>query len=211
MVEIHKPRMIKLGTINPAAYNPRRITAAKFEALKSSIRDNGFVHPLVVQKSGMNLIGGHQRRRALIDIEGEKVALAMSVPCIVLDIDDAKAKLLNIALNNTEGEFDPDLLARVINSVVHEVPLGAQAWKATGLSAREIENLVGAPKVPGEGDEGGRPFAASVTLSIAFDSVAERDACKGLIAERSAKSGKKSGTIVRELLEGSRSRPSKRT
>lgn len=201
MITIHKPKMVALGKINPVAYNPRTITAAKFEALKESIAVNGFVHPLVVQIAGMNLIGGHQRRRALIELSAsEPAAMKLSVPAIMLDVDDVNAVLLNVALNNTEGENDPEKLASVIRSVVSKVPLGSRPWISTGLSSKEIENLVHKPP-PSSGDDGGRPFAASVTLSIAFDSVAERDACKGLIAERSTKSGKKSGTIVRELLE----------
>lgn len=206
MIAIHKPTMIKLGNVNPVAYNPRRITLSKFEALKRSISDNGFVHPLVIQKEGNRLIGGHQRRRALLELLGEG-ALESKVPCIVLDVDDSKAKLLNIALNNTEGEFDTDLLARVIESVVPEIPLDSEAWLSTGFTSNEIERLLQPVPLPSEDEEGDfeiRPFASSVTLSIAFDSVAERDAVKGLLAEISSKTGKKSGSIVRELLDRDR-------
>lgn len=199
MVKVHKPKMVKLGKLNPQAYNPRRISAAKFAALKQSITDNGFVDALVVQLDGMGLIAGHQRRRAMYELEGEKVAAATAVPCYVLDVDDAKAKLLNIALNNTEGENDPDKLAAVINSIVNVVPLDSTAWRGTGLTQAEIATIVAPPVLP---DDGGKPFAASVTLSIGFDSVAERDAVKGLLAERATAEGKKAGTVVRELLEG---------
>lgn len=199
MITIHKPKMVKLGKLNPQAYNPRRISAAKFAALKQSITDNGFVDALTVQLDGMGIIAGHQRRRAMYELEGEKRAAGIPIPCYVLDIDDAKAKLLNIALNNTEGENDPDKLAAVINSIVNKVPLDSVAWRATGLTQSEIANLVQPPVLP---DDGGKPFAASVTLSIGFDSVAERDAVKGLLAERATTEGKKAGTIVRELLEG---------
>jgi ParB-like chromosome segregation protein Spo0J len=205
MVTIHKPKMIKLGKVNPQAYNPRRISAAKFESLKASIREHGFVDAIVVQQTGVGLIAGHQRRKALIELVGEADAMKLSVPAYVLDLDDDQSKILNIALNNTEGENDPDKMAAVIRSVIARVPLESIRWKASGLSSTEISNLIKAPKLAG-GDDGGRPFASSVSLSLAFDSVAERDACKGLLAELSTKAGKKSGTIVRELLEGKKKR-----
>lgn len=206
--------LVESGKLNPAAYNPRKITSAKLEALKASIRENGFVEPIVVQRSRMAIVGGHQRFRAAREITEEKGGdfKALPLPCIVLDLNDRQAMLLNVALNNTSGEFDDDLLRLLVQRIEREREIGPGEALATGFTRRQIEALLAPPPVPaGDGDN--VPFASSVTLSLAFDSVSERDAVRGLLAERAAAEGRKTGTIVRDLLEASRAaaeKPKKR-
>lgn len=199
VVRVHPVAMVKHGDVNPSAYNPRRITAAKFAALVQSIRVNGFVEPIVVQKRGMNIIGGHQRHRALAVIAGD-AAREMAIPAVVLDIDERRARILNVALNNTEGTFDDDMLRKLLVGVNTDAALTDGERLATGFSGVELTRLLTVPTNI-DGDDGGSAFAKSVTLSLAFDSVTERDAVKGLLAEASQRLNKKSGTIVRELLE----------
>ena len=197
---VHATTMVRHGDLNPSAYNPRKISAAKFAALVQSIRHNGFVEPLVVQREGMCLIGGHQRHRALGAILGGAAA-ATEIPCVVLDLDDRGAKLLNIALNNTEGTFDDDLLRKLLRGMNDDSPLYDHERLVTGFSDSDLTRLLAVPSVGGGGDDGGNAFAKSVTLSIAFDSVTERDAVKGLLAEASQRLNRKSGSVVRDLIE----------
>ena len=68
MFKVHVPTLHRVSDLNPSAYNPRKITPEKFEALKESIRVDGFLEPIVVQKKGLNIIGGHQRVKAIKEI-----------------------------------------------------------------------------------------------------------------------------------------------
>jgi ParB-like chromosome segregation protein Spo0J len=196
-----KMALVDAGKLNPAAYNPRKITSAKLEALKASIRENGFVEPIVIQRSRMAIVGGHQRYRALREMSEERGVSfkLLSVPCIVLDLTDRQAMLLNIALNNTSGEFDDEMLRVLVKRVERDQEITASEALSTGFTQRQIEALIAPVKVSEDGDN--LPFASSVTLSLAFDSVSERDAVKGLLAELAVGASKKTGTIVRELLE----------
>jgi hypothetical protein len=106
---------------------------------------------------------------------------------------------LNIALNNTSGEFDDEMLRVLVKRVERDQEITASEALSTGFTQRQIEALIAPVKVSEDGDN--LPFASSVTLSLAFDSVSERDAVKGLLAELAVGASKKTGTIVRELLE----------
>jgi ParB-like chromosome segregation protein Spo0J len=197
--------LIPFAKLNPDPLNPRKISAQKIEALKQSIRSEGFVEPIVVQlhskKHGDNvIIGGHQRVRAIREMAEANGEKPPPLPCVVLAIDDRRARLLNLALNNAGGEFDDDLLGQFLSALEEEDPLGVEERLMTGFDDREIKRYLedDGPSIPVDDETGS--FAQSVTLSIAFDSVKERDTVKALLNERAQQENKKPGTIVRELL-----------
>ena len=65
-----KMEVRKLSDLIPADYNPREPLAPgdpAYEALKKSIQENTYVEPIVVNFDG-TIIGGHQRRRVMMDL-----------------------------------------------------------------------------------------------------------------------------------------------
>lgn len=60
---VKKIETISPALLNPSAYNPRTISAGEFAKLRRSLREFGFVEPVVVN-NGNKIIGGHQRVRA---------------------------------------------------------------------------------------------------------------------------------------------------
>jgi len=61
---------IKIGKINPAAYNPRKDLKPgdpDYEKLKKSIDTFGYVEPLVWNNRTGNLVGGHQHFKILVE------------------------------------------------------------------------------------------------------------------------------------------------
>ena len=64
----------------------------------------GYVEPIIWNKRTGNIVGGHQRYKILKDLNYEEAE------CVVVDLDDAHEKALNVALNKISGEFDIPLL-----------------------------------------------------------------------------------------------------
>lgn len=190
---VHRTEMVAASRLAAAAYNPRRISRRALEALKESIRAHGFVEPVVVQRSGLVLIGGHQRVEALRALCAETGEKMPRIPAVVLDIDDREARRLNVALNRIAGEWDDAALAALLSSLGS---LDETETLAMGLSAREVETLLSPPP---EAEETSA-FARSVTLTVRCSSVAERDAVKGLLDERAARLGKRPAEVLREVL-----------
>lgn len=126
---------ILVSQINPAAYNPRvdlQPGDTEYEKLKRSINEFGYVEPLVWNERTGNLVGGHQRLKILLD-EG-----LTEVDVSVVDMDLAKEKALNIALNKIEGDWDNSKL----KDLLEELNSGDFDVELTGFDMEEMEELM---------------------------------------------------------------------
>ncbi len=109
-----KIETMSLSKLSPAAYNPRVDLTPDHEtykSLKRSIEEFGFVEPLVWNKRSGNLVGGHQRFKVMLDM-GVKESKV-----VVVDLDDAKEKALNVALNKIQGGWDDQKLAALLGKL----------------------------------------------------------------------------------------------
>lgn len=126
-------KVLPVGVLRPAAYNPRKKLKPgdkEYEKIKNSITEFGFADPLVVN-ADMTIIGGHQRLTVAMDLGYTEV------PCAVVDIDKVREKALNIALNKITGAWDDSLLADLLKDIENsDFDLGK-----TGFDPPEIETL----------------------------------------------------------------------
>jgi DNA modification methylase len=99
---------VSIDDLRPDPANPRKISDAELDALTRSLREFGFVQPVLARHEDKMVIGGHQRLVAARRL-GWK-----TVPVIFLDLTDEHAHLLNLALNKISGDWDQDLLARLL-------------------------------------------------------------------------------------------------
>ena len=122
MIEQLTPVPTAIDTLNPDPLNPRVMPAAEMLKLRRSLREFGFLQPLVAREEDGLLIGGHQR------LEAYKAELRNSgsteaevqravVPVVfVKGLTDEKARILNLALNKIGGEWDYEKLAEVVGT-----------------------------------------------------------------------------------------------
>ena len=206
------PVSLPIGSIQLAPYNPRFISSEKEAALRASVLKNGMVENLVVQKHSTEfdldnvLIGGHQRLNAVKTLCIERGWTPPAVlPCVVLDVTDSVAKQLNIALNNDVGEFDPYKLGELFTQIVPDMTI--EDILATGFSHEQVMELTQLALSPDEQagaleDGVGElsQFAKSITLSIEFDTVDERDAVKDTLKKLATEKKQKVGRIIAEAL-----------
>jgi len=99
---------VPTDSLFPDPANPRRISNRDLESLTRSLHEFGFVQPVLVRKADNVVIGGHQRLVAARRL-GWK-----TVPVIFLDLSVEQSRLLNLALNRISGEWDQELLARML-------------------------------------------------------------------------------------------------
>ncbi len=102
-------KTIKIKDLKEYPNNPRKITKKEFEKLVRSIKEDGY-HQRIVVDSDNVIIGGHQRRKALItagfkDSDTIEV-LEPSRPLTKLEVDR-----VNIRDNLSFGSFDFDILS----------------------------------------------------------------------------------------------------
>jgi hypothetical protein len=103
---------LKVADLLDAPYNASIASQEALNGLTQSLLDFGVLtHPCVNRTvKGDVLIGGHKRRRILLDDGAEEV------DCIVVEFDAAKARHANTVLNSPEiqGEFVPEMLKSVL-------------------------------------------------------------------------------------------------
>lgn len=200
----HIPDVVKLSisALNPVAYNPRSITPEKFAALKTSIITEGFIEPIVVQKNGFNIIGGHQRVNAVKEICVEAGEAPPKLPCIVLDIDDAHAKKLNIKLNHLKGDFVPRMLGELLVDIFDGPTLVVEEVNMLGFSEDEAKQYMRIvdPNVTLDNDDAPTSFGKNPTISVQFPTARLRDQVKKILVERAELEKKTSGEILADAL-----------
>ncbi|MBT9173147.1 MAG: hypothetical protein DDT21_01537 [Syntrophomonadaceae bacterium] len=132
-MEIQK---IPVTKIKAAKYNPRKDLKpgdAEYEQLRRSMAEFGYVEPVVWNKTTGNVVGGHQRLKVLL-ADG-----AAAIDCVVVELDAAKEKALNLALNKIQGDWDNEKLALVIADLQ-----GADFdLSLTGFDEAELNKLMG--------------------------------------------------------------------
>jgi hypothetical protein len=124
----HKIRTLTSLHDNPE--NPRRITSQRLKMLERSLAEFGDLSPICFNIRTGQLLGGHQRKKALLDrfgdaaititntyepptavgtvregylfIEGERFAYRE------VDFDENRERLANLAANRGAGDFDED-------------------------------------------------------------------------------------------------------
>ncbi|MDR2712251.1 MAG: DNA modification methylase [Clostridiales bacterium] len=127
-------RKILADKLNPAAYNPRKDLQPgdpEFEKLLRSVEEFGYVEPVVWNERTGNIVGGHQRLKVLIQLGYSEI------DCVVVELDEAREKALNVALNKISGEWDLPKLADVMRSI-EESGLN---FEITGFEQPDLDKL----------------------------------------------------------------------
>jgi ParB-like chromosome segregation protein Spo0J len=197
--------------LNPAPYNPRRMSREMIQSLKQGILLYGLVDNLVVQKTGLVIIGGHQRYRAVKELAIESGGEVPDLPCVVLDIDDRSAKRLNIALNRIGGEWDEKKLGELLADIHSESPITEEDVVILGYDDR-VEVLILAGVYAGlsvdDGTEPGRT-TGSPSLKLDFPTAVLRDEVKAMISA-ATKKDEASGVALARLLGAPRPRATRK-
>ena len=114
-----KPVEISITDLRPALWNPNQMDERMMERLQESISWYGLVEPLVVrpfEDSLYEVLSGNQRLRVLEYLDFK------SVPCVIVELDDARAMLLAQALNGLRGEDDLALKGALLKEILESVP-----------------------------------------------------------------------------------------
>ena len=127
----------KLSELKPAPYNPRQSNAEQEKQLKSSLEKFGVVEPIIFNKQTGYIVGGHFRIRELKKL-GYK-----EIECVIVDLNEADEKELNIRLNANTGSWDWDELANNWDSeLLSDWGLEIPGFEPTILEAEEDDFAV---------------------------------------------------------------------
>jgi ParB-like chromosome segregation protein Spo0J len=135
-----KTQEVPLVRLVEAPWNANRLSASLLVKLEESISRFGTVQNLVARahpdgSERFEVLSGNQRLRVY-----QKLGLA-SAPVVVVDVDDAQARLLAQALNRTRGSDDPKAYAALLEVVLREMP-AAEVASVLPESEASIDRLL---------------------------------------------------------------------
>lgn len=151
---------VSIDKINPNDWNPNFENTRMYERVKDDLKKHGFIDPIIVQKHNERLnkdyviINGEHRYKAFRDLKQAEA------PCVIVDCDDKKAKVLTLRLNIEHGELMPNKIQAIL---VELSPVGDMKAlnEITGipqndlkiLSEIEVTDFEAPKKKKNEGDE----------------------------------------------------------
>jgi ParB family transcriptional regulator, chromosome partitioning protein len=110
---------LPLTQLKEASWNPNQMGLAMLTKLRESITRYGLVENLVVRPMDggcYEVLSGNQRLQAL------RESGIPTVPCVVVNLNDAHARLLSQALNRIQGQDDLGLRAELFKEVLKTLP-----------------------------------------------------------------------------------------
>ena len=126
-----------LAKIKPYPNNPRSISDKAIAKVAASIREFGFQQPIVVDPHGV-VIAGHARLKAAVHLD------LKTVPVVVADLPEPKARAYRLADNRTHQETDwLDELLKDELGALKELDFDLSL---TGFDDRELDLLLAGAK-----------------------------------------------------------------
>lgn len=120
--------------LQAAPYNPREDLLpgdAEYEKLLRSVREFGYVEPIIWNECTGYVVGGHQRLKVLRQL-GET-----EIDCVIVDLPEEQEKALNIALNKISGNWDKEKL----NVLLEDLQNTDIDMTLTGFSSAELDKV----------------------------------------------------------------------
>ena len=118
---VEKLTIVQIGVekLTPNPWNPNRMSEEMRAKLKAYIEREGFVEPIVVRPQGddFQILGGFHRW-----LIAKEVGYG-TVPCVIVNLDDRRAKILSVNLNEMKGQSLPSLLASLVHDLSKELTL----------------------------------------------------------------------------------------
>ena len=137
---VTQTRELLIDEISPNRFQPRKyFDDDKLEELVTSIRENGILQPVVVQKSetGYELVAGERRWRA------SKKAGLKKIPAMIREVSDTKALELAIIENIHRQDLNPIEEAEAYKRLAEEFSLTQEMIaKKVGKSRAAIANIL---------------------------------------------------------------------
>lgn len=159
---------VPLSSLHEDPDNARVHGKRNLAAIEASLRQFGQVEPLIVQKGTGRVVGGNGRLRAMVSLRWESCAV------VELDLTDAQAAALGLALNRTSelAEWDIQALGAAVRSIGIEIDLEPLGW-----AKYELEPILAAnwePKAKEESPEPGTTVRMTKEQREVFDRAVER-------------------------------------
>lgn len=110
-----KIETVNINSLISPDFNPRLMSEEEMNKLEMSLKNYGYIDPIIVNRYNNHIVGGNQRYEAL------KSLGYTDIDVIFIDEPDLnREKALNLALNKISGEWDTPKLETIIGELNSE-------------------------------------------------------------------------------------------
>jgi ParB/RepB/Spo0J family partition protein len=114
---------INVDLLEPNPWNVNRMFTGMQAKLSAYLKREGLVEPIVVRPHPANegryeILGGFHRWTICKDELGFE-----TIPCVIVDLNDKRAKVLSVNLNSMSGQTVPSLLSNLLHDLEQEMPM----------------------------------------------------------------------------------------
>ena len=110
---------LKIENLKPAPWRCNYVQAPEMRVLAQSIAEHGWIYPIVVSSSTMEIIDGFHR---WVCAQNETPILERDggvIPCLLVDVSGIDARIMHVQLNRPRGSLVAKKLSDLIRHVVH--------------------------------------------------------------------------------------------
>jgi len=134
---------IGVESLKANPWNPNRMSEEMYHKLKAYVKREGLVEPIVVRPlgDGYQILGGYHRWKIATDLGYE------TVPCAVVELDDRRAKILSVNLNEMKGQSVSVLLSELVHDLSQELTL-EDLESQLPYSEVELKDVLEIMKIP---------------------------------------------------------------
>lgn len=128
-------KKVKINDLKEAKYNPRIVDKDTLDTLRTSMKEFGYIQPIIWNEKTGNVVSGHQRLKILKETAKD----GDTVEVVVVNLDNAKEKAAVIGFNKISADWDSVKLADLLGDIRG---LGDDFLGMTGFSNNEITNIL---------------------------------------------------------------------
>jgi ParB-like chromosome segregation protein Spo0J len=121
-------------------YNPNVVMTTEMKLLKLSIKQNGWIQPILIDQEFVIIDGFHRATAARAD---KTLTVQGKIPCVVLELTEAERMLLTIRINRAKGSHVAFKMADIVKKLINEYEYSPKEVAAQiGANKEEIDLLL---------------------------------------------------------------------
>lgn len=134
---------VPIGSLEPNPWNPNRQSDFIYERELASIKEHGFLDPVLVRTVGhtLQIVDGEHRWKAATQLGFTEIAINN-----LGEIPDDVAKRLTIILNEVKGKPDDQALAKLMADLAQNIDISILA-KTLPYTEDELKHLIADSKI----------------------------------------------------------------
>lgn len=136
-------KTLRIENLKPAPWRCNYVQAPEMKVLTRSIIEHGWIYPIVVSASTMEIIDGFHR---WVCAQNDTTILerdAGLIPCILVDVAGMDAQIMHVQLNRAKGSLVAKKMSDLVRNIVHSKKFDErEIQKKLMMSSQELALLL---------------------------------------------------------------------